>query len=60
MEDYTASKPLDDRVIKWLGGDKLSDLMDGVFGSLDNIFPNATTADYCVTISWVMSNGPAV
>ena len=31
--------------------------MDGVFGSLDNIFPNATTADYCDLISWVMSNG---
>lgn len=30
--------------------------MDGVFGSLDNIFPNATTADYCDLISWVMSN----
>ena len=44
-------------VIKWLGSDKLSDLMDGVFGSLDNIFPNATTADYCDLISWVMSNG---
>ena len=44
--DYTALQPLMTGVIKWLGSDKLSDLMDGVFGSLDNIFPNATTADY--------------
>ena len=55
--DYTALQPLMTGVIKWLGSDKLSDLMDGVFGSLDNIFPNATTADYCDLISWVMSNG---
>ena len=31
--------------------------MNGVFTSLGNIFPNATTADYCDLISWVMDNG---
>ncbi len=31
--------------------------MNGVFASLGNIFPNATTADYCDLISWVMDNG---
>ena len=33
------------------------DAMNGVFTSLGNIFPNATTADYCDLISWVMDNG---
>ena len=35
----------------------LEDAMNGVFTSLGNIFPNATTADYCDLISWVMDNG---
>ena len=30
--------------------------MNGVFTSLGNIFPNATTADYCDLISWVMDS----
>ena len=35
----------------------LDDAMNGAFTSLRNIFPNATTADYCDLISWVMDNG---
>ena len=35
----------------------LDDAMNGAFTSLGNIFPNATTADYCDLISWVMDNG---
>lgn len=31
--------------------------MNGIFTSLGNIFPNATTADYCDLISWAMDNG---
>ena len=35
----------------------LDNAMNGAFTSLGNIFPNATTADYCDLISWVMDNG---
>lgn len=55
--DYTALQPLITGVVKWLGSNNINDLIDGAFGSLGNIFPDATTADYCDLISWVMSNG---
>lgn len=55
--DYTALQPLILGAIKWLGSNNMNDLIDGAFGSLGNIFPKATTADYCDLISWVMNNG---
>lgn len=39
-----------------LQGD-LGGVMNGAFGILDNVFPSATTSDYCDLISWVMNNG---
>lgn len=55
--DYTALQPLITGVVKWLISNNMNDLIDGAFGSLGNIFPDATTADYCDLISWVMNNG---
>ena len=39
-----------------LQGD-LGGVLNGAFGLLGQVFPSATTADYCDLISWVMNNG---
>lgn len=39
-----------------LQGD-LNGVVEGAFGVLGEIFPKATTSDYCDLISWVMNNG---
>ena len=35
----------------------VNDIVNGAFTALEKVFPNATTADYCDLISWVMQNG---
>ncbi|WP_276805622.1 TonB-dependent receptor [Bacteroides stercorirosoris] len=35
----------------------VNDIVNGAFTALEKVFPNATTADYCDLISWVMNNG---
>ncbi|MCS2714395.1 TonB-dependent receptor [Bacteroides thetaiotaomicron] len=55
--DYSSLYPALVGIGSGLINNNLEDAMNGVFTSLGNIFPNATTADYCDLISWVMDNG---
>ena len=55
--DYSSLYPALVGIGSGLVNGNLEDAMNGVFTSLGNIFPNATTADYCDLISWVMDNG---
>ena len=55
--DYSSLYPALIGIGSGLINGNLEDAMNGVFTSLGNIFPNATTADYCDLISWVMDNG---
>ena len=55
--DYSSLYPALVGIGSGLINGNLEDAMNGVFTSLGNIFPNATTADYCDLISWVMDNG---
>ncbi len=55
--DYSSFYPALVGIGSGLINGNLEDAMNGVFTSLGNIFPNATTADYCDLISWVMDNG---
>ena len=51
--DYSSLYPALVGIGSGLVNGNLEDAMNGVFTSLGNIFPNATTADYCDLISWV-------
>ena len=51
--DYSSLYPALVGIGSGLINNNLEDAMNGVFTS----FPNATTADYCDLISWVMDNG---
>lgn len=55
--DYSALYPALVGIGSGLANGNLDDIVNGAFTSLGNIFPNATTADYCDLISWVMDNG---
>ena len=55
--DYSSFYPALVGIGSGLINGNLEDAMNGVFTSLGNIFPNATTADYCDLISWVMDSG---
>ena len=55
--DYSSLYPALVGIGSGLINGNLEDAMNGVFTSLGNIFPNATTADYCDLISWTMDNG---
>ena len=55
--DYSSLYPALVGIGSGLINGNLEDAMNGVFTSLGNIFPNATTADYCDLISWVMDSG---
>lgn len=51
--DLSILEPL----IQGVATGNIGDIVNGAFTSLGTIFPNATTADYCDLISWVMNNG---
>ena len=52
-KDYSMLLPF---ITPLLNGD-LNGIVNGALNVLNPIFPNATTADYCDLISWVMNNG---
>lgn len=51
--DLSAFYPLWQPILQ---GD-LNGVVEGAFGILGDVFPKATTSDYCDLISWVMNNG---
>ncbi|MCC8142876.1 MAG: TonB-dependent receptor [Tannerellaceae bacterium] len=51
--DYSSLLPL----LPGLASGDLNDIVNGVFGVLGNVFPNATTSDYSDLIAWFMRNG---
>lgn len=55
--DYSSLYPALVGIGSGLINGNLEDAMNGIFTSLGNIFPNATTADYCDLISWTMDHG---
>lgn len=55
--DFSALYPAGVGIVSGLVHGNLEDAMNGVFTSLNNIFPNATTADYGDLIGWVQDHG---
>lgn len=55
--DFSALYPAGVGIVSGLMNGNLEDAMNGVFTSLNNIFPNATTADYGDLIGWVQDHG---
>lgn len=55
--DFSALYPAGVGIISGLVNGNLEDAMNGVFTSLNHIFPNATTADYGDLIGWVQDHG---
>lgn len=55
--DFSALYPAGVGIVSGLINGNLEDAMNGVFTSLNNIFPNATTADYGDLIGWVQDHG---
>ena len=55
--DFSALYPAGVGIVSGLLNGKLEEAANGVFTSLGNIFPNATTADYGDLIGWAMDHG---
>ena len=55
--DFSALYPAGVGIVSGLINGNLENAMNGVFTSLNNIFPNATTADYGDLIGWIQDHG---